>query len=222
MDDDDLQQRLFHYTEAEELANRWTHALGIMLSAAGAAALVSLAVRMGEATRIVSVSIYAATLFIFYCISTTYHSVRRPRLRYLFRILDHACVYLVIAGSYTPFAMVTLRGPWGKWLLVTVWGLGLIGAFMKFFTTHRLPYLGPAIYLGLGWLILVVIKPLTASLALNGLILLFAGGAAYTIGVGFYLWDRLPYNHAIWHVFVLMGSALHFLAIFWYVTPGKG
>lgn len=221
MDDDDLQQRLFHYSEAEELANRWTHALGTLLAAAGAAALINLALQQGERTRIVSVSIYACAMLIFYSTSTIYHSVRRPRLRYLFRILDHACVYLMIAGSYTPFAMVTLRGPWGYWLLVMVWGLGTIGAFLKVFTTHRLHYIGPMLYLGLGWLALVVIKPLAAALALNGLLLLFAGGAAYTLGVVFYLWDRLPYNHAIWHLFVLVGSAFHFAAIFYYVTPAK-
>lgn len=220
MDDDDLSKRLFHYSEAEELANRWTHGLGLMLSAAGAAALINLAVSIGEKTRIVSASIYAAAMLLFYAVSTIYHSVRRPRLRYLFRILDHACVYFMIAGTYTPFAMVTLRGASGYWLLITVWGLGTVGAFMKLYTTHRLPYLGPALYLGLGWLVLFVMKPLAAALALNGLLLLFAGGAAYTLGVLFYLWDRLPYNHAIWHVFVLIGSALHFLAIFWYVTPG--
>lgn len=218
MDDDDLKQRLYHYSEAEELANRWTHAPGILLSAAGGGALVDLALRMGDTSRVVSASIYAATLIIFYCISTIYHSVRRPRLRYLFRILDHACVYFVIAGSYTPFAMVTLKGAWGYWLLVTVWGLGMLGAFMKLFTTHRLPYLGPLLYLGLGWLVVIVIKPLAAGLAPGGLVLLFAGGAAYTVGVIFYLWDRLPYNHAIWHLFVLAGSACHYAAIFYYVT----
>lgn len=219
--DDDLQRRLFHYSEAEELANRWTHAPGILLSAAGATALVHLAVRMGDTPRIVSASIYAATLIIFYSISTIYHSVRSPRVRYLFRILDHACVYLVIAGSYTPFAMVTLKGAWGYWLLVTVWGLGMVGAFMKLFTTHRLPFIGPLLYLGLGWLVVIAIKPLAAALALNGLALLFGGGAAYTLGVIFYLWDRLPYNHAIWHLFVLAGSACHYAAIFYYVTAGN-
>lgn len=221
MDDDDLQQRLFYYTEAEEQANRWTHAVGTVLAAAGAAALINLALQQGERTRVVSVSIYAAATLIFYSISTTYHSVRKPRLRYLFRILDHAGVYLMIAGTYTPFAMITLRGSWGLWLLIMVWGLAAVGSFMKVFTTHRLPYVGPMLYLGMGWLVLLVIKPLAAALAVNGLLLLFAGGAAYTVGVAFYLWDRLPYNHAIWHLFVLAGSALHFAAIFYYVTPGK-
>jgi len=155
----------------------------------------------------------------FYCLSTAYHSVRKPYVRYVFRILDHVSIYLMIAGSYTPFALVTLRGPWGWWLFGTVWGLGTVGAVMKIFTTHRLPIIGPLLYIALGWIVVIAFKPLSAALAANGLALLFLGGAAYTIGVGFYLWDRLPFNHAIWHVFVLAGSACHFGAIFYYVTP---
>jgi len=145
--------------------------------------------------------------------------VRKPYVRYVFRILDHASIYLMIAGSYTPFALVTLRGPWGWSLLGTVWGLGAFGAGMKISTTHRLPYIGPLLYIALGWSMVIALKPLCAALALNGIYLLFAGGAAYTLGVIFYLWDRIPYNHAIWHLFVLAGSACHFFAIYYYVVP---
>ena len=127
----------------------------------------------------------------------------------------------MIAGSYTPFPLVTLRGPWGWSLLCAVWGLGIVGAVLKFFTVHRLPVIGPLIYLALGWSVVIAWKPLAAALAANGLLLLLAGGVAYTVGVLFYLWDRLPYNHAIWHIFVLTGSACHYFAIFFYVTPTR-
>lgn len=221
MKDTDLSEKLKYYSEAEELANRWSHALGALLSVAGAVLLAGMAVGEGDNWRIASVCIYAFALVTFYCLSTAYHSVRRPYLRYLFRILDHASIYLMIAGSYTPFTLVTLRGPWGWWLFGTVWGVGTLGAVLKIFTTHQLPYVGPLIYLGLGWVVVIAFKPLSAVLAANGLLLLFAGGAAYTVGVVFYLWDRLPFNHAIWHLFVLTGSACHFAAIFYYVIPLK-
>jgi hemolysin III len=143
--------------------------------------------------------------------------VRKPYVRYVFRILDHASIYLMIAGSYTPFALVTLRGPWGWSLFGTVWGLGAVGAGLKIYTTHRLHIIGPLLYIALGWIVVIAFKPLSAALALNGMYLLFAGGAAYTLGVIFYLWDRIPFNHAIWHLFVLTGSACHFFAIFYYV-----
>ena len=167
----------------------------------------------------VGACIYGFSMITFYCLSTLYHSVRRPYVRYLFRILDHASIYLMIAGSYTPFGLVTLRGPWGWTLLGVVWGLGTIGAGLKVFTTHRLPYLGPLLYIALGWVVVIAYRPLSAALAPNGVYLLFAGGVAYTLGVAFYLWDRLPYNHAIWHLFVLTGSACHFFAVYYYVTP---
>ena len=217
----DLHDRIIYYSEAEELANRWTHGLGAVLSIAGTVLLIGLVAGEGDTRRIVSVSVYGAAMVTFYCLSTVYHSVREPYLRYLFRILDHASIYLMIAGSYTPFALVTLHGVWGWWLLGMVWGLGTLGAFLKIFTTHRLPFVGPLLYLGLGWMVLIAFKPLSAALAANGLLLLFLGGAAYTLGVLFYLWDRLPFNHAIWHLFVLAGSACHYAAIYCYVAPLK-
>jgi hemolysin III len=219
MEPSELHERLVYYSEAEELVNRFSHGLGALLSIAGSVALISLAAAQRDGYRLVSACIYCAAMVIFYCISTAYHSVRRPYLRYVFNILDHASIYLMIAGSYTPFTMVTLRGPWGWSLLAAVWTLGLVGAILKIFTVHRLPVVGPLLYLGLGWIVIVAIKPLSAALAVNGLLLLFCGGIAYTVGVIFYWWDRLPYNHAIWHFFVLAGSACHFCAIFFYVTP---
>ena len=214
-----LQERLVHYSKAEELANRLTHGLGALLGLIGAIALVGLASGQGDLYRLVSVCIYGGAMVTFFCLSTAYHSVRKPKVRYVFRILDHVGIYLMIAGSYTPFALVTLRGPWGWWLFGTVWGLATVGAILKIFTTHRLPIVGPLLYIALGWIVVIAFKPLSAALAANGLALLFTGGVAYTVGVLFFLWDRLPFNHAIWHIFVLTGSACHFVAIFYYVTP---
>jgi hemolysin III len=215
----DLQERLVYYSDAEELVNRCTHGIGALLSLIGVIALVMLAARGHDSYRLVSSCIYGGSMVTFYCLSTAYHSVRKPYVRYVFRILDHASIYLMIAGSFTPFGLVTLRGPWGWSLLSMVWGLGTVGAVMKIFTAHRMRIIGPLLYIILGWSIVIALKPLSAGLAATGLLLLFAGGAAYTIGVIFFLWDRLPYNHAIWHLFVLTGSACHFLAIFHYVTP---
>ena len=219
MENEDLQGRLVYYSRGEELANRVTHGLGALLSIAGVVALIALATRQHDGNRVVSACIYGGAMITFYCLSTAYHSVSKPYTRYVFRILDHASIYLMIAGSYTPFAMVTLHGPWGWTLLGTVWGLGTVGAVLKIFTTHRLRFIGPLLYIGLGWIVVIAFKPLSAALATDGLALLFAGGIAYTVGVIFYLWDRLPFNHAIWHLFVLAGSACHFGAIFYYVTP---
>ena len=215
----DIQERLVFYSKAEELANRCTHGAGALLSLFGVIALIGLALAQHDSNRVVSASIYGGAMITFYCLSTAYHSVRKPYTRYVFRILDHVSIYLMIAGSYTPFGMVTLQGAWRWSMLGLVWGMGVVGSVLKIFTVHRLRIIGPLLYIGLGWSVVIAIKPLSAALAGNGLALLFLGGAAYTVGVLFYLWDRLPFNHAIWHLFVLAGSACHFGAIFYYVTP---
>lgn len=215
----DLHSRLVHYSDREQLVNRCTHGFGAVAGLFGAIALIMLASRQHDSYRVVSSCIYGISMVTFYCLSTAYHSVRTPSLRYIFRIIDHASIYLMIAGSYTPFALVTMRGPWGWWLFGTVWGLGTVGAVMKIFTIHRLRFIGPMLYIALGWIVVIALKPLSAALPADGLLLLFAGGVAYTAGVIFYLWDRLPYNHAIWHLFVLTGSACHFCSIYYYVIP---
>jgi hemolysin III len=215
----DLEGRLVYYSEAEELVNRLTHGFGALLSLIGVTFLIVMAAGQHDGYRIVSACIYGGAMVTFYCLSTAYHSVRKPYVRYVFRILDHVSIYLMIAGSYTPFALVSLRGPWGWSLFGTVWGLGTVGAILKIFTIHRLRFIGPLLYIGLGWIVVIALKPLSAVLVAPGMLLLFAGGVAYTFGVIFYLWHRLPFNHAIWHLFVLAGSACHFFAIFYYVTP---
>lgn len=217
----DLHERLVYYSRGEELVNRCTHGIGAIVSLIGSAAVIMLAFRQHDSYRFVSACMYGVSMVTFYGLSTAYHSVRKPRVRYVFRILDHASIYLMIAGSYTPFTLVTLRGPWGWSLFGTVWGLGTVGAVAKIFTTHRLRFIGPMLYIALGWIVVIALKPLVAALPVNGMLLLFGGGVAYTAGVIFYLWDRLPFNHAIWHLFVLTGSVCHYFAIFKYVIPNR-
>jgi hemolysin III len=215
----ELEKRIVYYSKAEEIANRLTHGAGALLSLIGVSMLIALAIGQHDTSRVVAASIYGGSMVTFYSLSTAYHSVSKPVIRYVFRILDHSAIFIMIAGSYTPFSMITLRGPWGWSILGIVWGVSVLGIVLKIFTVHRLRYLGPLLYIALGWLVLIALKPLTAALAANGVALLFWGGGAYTVGVLFYLWDRIPFNHAIWHLFVLAGSACHFGAIFYYVTP---
>jgi len=214
-----IHDRLVYYSEAEELANRLTHGFGALLSLAGLVVLIVAAGATGDPWRIVSCSIYGSVLTLFYLTSTIYHSVRPPGLRYLFRILDHAAIYLVIAGTYTPFTLVSLRGAWGWSLFGTVWGLAVGGVIFKIFMTHRLRILGPIFYIAMGWIAVIAFKPLLTVLTPAGMAWLVAGGVAYTAGVVFYAWNRLPFNHAIWHLFVLVGSACHYFSVLWYVLP---
>jgi hemolysin III len=208
------------HSEREELANRWTHAVGAMLSLVGLALLVVFAALYGDGWHLVSGAIFGTTLVLLYTASTAYHSARGESRKQLLRKLDHAAIFLLIAGSYTPFVLVTLRGPWGWSLFGVVWGLAAVGVTMKFWLAGRFPLISTVIYVAMGWLVLVAIKPLVAALPAGGMILLVAGGVCYTGGAGFYLWRRLPYHHAIWHLFVLGGSACHWAAVFVYVVPG--
>ena len=202
----------------EELADTVTSGAGIVLAIVGAAFLITQASQAGSVWHIVSCSIYAGTLIFLYTVSTLYHSRCSPNAKFVFRILDHAGIFLLIAGTYTPFMLVNLRGAWGWSLLGIVWGIALLGiAFQAWL--RRWPIARAALYVGMGWVALVAIKPLFAAVAPGGLALLLAGSLAYSIGIGFFAWNRLPYHHAIWHVFVLLGSISHFLAICFYVIP---
>ena len=210
------------YPPREELANRLTHGLGAALSVGGLGLLVFHAQRDGDIWQVVSTAIFGTSLVLLYTSSTLYHSFRDERLKVLLRKIDHAAIFLLIAGSYTPFLLVTLRGPWGWSLFGVVWGLAIIGVVLKFWFTGRFRVVSTLIYLGMGWLVMVVFKPLMAALPAGGLKLLMAGGLCYTGGTVFYLWKRLPYQHAIWHLFVLAGSACHSVAVFCYVvSPAK-
>ena len=215
----DIPDHLITYSEGEELANRLTHGVAAILSVIGLVVMTYVANRSGDPYRIVSVTIFCGTLSLFYVISTLYHTFREPKVRYVFRVLDHAGIFLVIAGTYTPFTLVSLRQGHGWTLFWVVWGLALSGAVFKSFMTHRLAVLAPVFYLGLGWLIVVDLGELVNSVSMNGVAWLLAGGLFYTLGIIFYAIDRIPYHHAIWHVFVIAGSVCHYLAVLWYVLP---
>ncbi len=206
------------YTVGEEIAHSVTHGAGAALSALGLVLLVVRAVRAGDAWSVVGVAIFGATLVLLYVSSTIYHALGRPRARRLFRIFDHAAIHLLIAGTYTPFLLVSLRGPWGWSMLGVVWGLAAAGVVFKAFSAGRFRLVSTLIYLGSGWLCVIAIKPLLHSVPAAGLLWLLAGGLAYSVGTTFYLWRRLRYHHAIWHLFVLAGSGCHFWAIYRYVV----
>lgn len=210
------------YTPAEEIANSLTHGLGIILSIAGLAVLTAFASLFGSAWHIVSCSIYGATQIFMYTASTLYHSIPLPRAKAVLRLFDHSAIFLLIAGTYTPFALVNLRGPWGWSLLAVIWGLALTGIVLQARLIRHSRWVTTLPYLAMGWAVVVAIKPLIESVAPGGLILLMSGGLAYTVGIIFYIWRRLPFHHAIWHGFVLLGSSLHFFAILFYVIPLAG
>ncbi len=207
------------YSIKEEIAHSVTHGIGIVLSVLGLVLMVMHSIRYGDGWHIVSTSIYGATLITLYTASTLYHGVTLPGLKQILQKLDHAAIFLLIAGTYTPFLLVNLRGGWGWTLLGMVWSIAIAGMLMELFVKQRYHRLSLTLYLGLGWLIMIAIGPMLENVAPGGMLLLLAGGLFYSLGVIFYVWETLAYNHAIWHVFVLAGSLAHFLAIFMYVIP---
>ncbi len=207
------------YPRSEEIANRVTHGVGVLLGVAGLVLMVVASVRHGDAWHVVSTAIFGTTLVLLYTASTAYHSVEREKTRLLLRKFDHAAIFLLIAGTYTPFVLVTLRGVWGWSLFGVVWGLAVVGVIMKFWFAGRFRVISTLIYIAMGWLVMIAIKPLMAALSADGLKLLVAGGLCYTGGAVFYLWKRLPYHHAIWHLFVLAGSICHWAAVYFHVVP---
>lgn len=208
-----------HYSFAEELANTITHGVGALLSIAALVLMVVFAARYGNVWHIVSVSIYGATLILLYTASTIYHGVRNPRFKHLLQRIDHASIYLLIAGTYTPFTLVSLRGHWGWAMFALVWGIALLGIVLELGTTRGRQKLSLALYLGMGWIVVIAIKPMLDQVATGGLVLLLLGGLSYTLGVFFYVRHTMAYHHAIWHLFVMLGSLLHFFSIFFYVIP---
>lgn len=201
------------YAVGEEIANSITHGIGTGLSVIGGIVLIVFAALYGDAWRIVSFSIYSVTLVTLYLASTLYHSVRDLRLKTIFKVLDHACIYLLIAGTYTPFLLVSLRGPWGWTLLGVIWGVALVGIIFKTFSAHRFRRFLVFGYLLMGWLGVIAGRELLVRVPAEGLLWLALGGVLYTVGVLFYAWRKLPYGHAIWHLFVLGGSICHYLAV---------
>ena len=203
----------------EEIANSLTHGAGLIAFTFGLPILVATAARRGDAMQVIGCAVFALCLVLLYAASTVYHALPHSRAKQLFRTLDHVAIYLVIAGSYTPFLLGVLRGPFGWTLFAVVWGLAALGILHKVLLGMRFPRASTAFYLGMGWLAVVAIGPITQRVPSEGLAWLAAGGLLYTVGVVFYAWKRLRYGHAIWHLFVLGGSACHFVAVLRYAGP---
>ncbi len=203
----------------EELANSITHGVGLALSLVATPVLVAVAVATHDPWRIVAVSVFGATLILLYAASTLYHSVRGPRVKEVCQRIDHASIYLLIAGTYTPFTLISIRGAWGWSLFGVVWGMAIVGVVLKSSFGARLPMLSTALYLVMGWIIVLALRPLSMHVAPPGMHLLALGGLLYTGGVVFYVWERIRYSHAVWHLFVLAGSMSHVAAVLWYALP---
>ncbi len=202
-----------------ELANSVTHGVGLGLSIAGLAMLVVFASLRGEAVHIVACSVYGATLVLLYLASTLYHGIHAPRTKRVLQIIDHSAIYLLIAGTYTPFALVSLRGTLGWSVFGVVWGIAAAGVAFKIVFGDRFEVASVLFYLGMGWLCVVIAKPLLDQIGTAGVVWLAVGGLAYTAGVIFFFWESLPHHHAIWHLFVMAGSTCHFFAVMFYVLP---
>lgn len=207
------------YPYWEEFINVLSHGIGFLLSVAALSLMVVFASLDGDAWHIVGVSIFGSCLVILYLASTLFHWSVRPNLRKYLNVFDHSAIYLLIAGTYTPFLLVTLNGPWGWSLFGIIWGLAIAGVVFKLFFTGKYDKLSLMIYVLMGWLILIAIVPLIENLSTMGLVWLLIGGISYSIGAVFYLLNKLPFNHAIFHFWVLGGSICHFFAVFWHVIP---
>ena len=215
-----------HYKLGDILANAITHGIGAVFAVAGAAYLIAASTR-GTALLVVSCSVFSGTLVLVYICSTLYHSLVRTRARHVLHVLDHSSIYLLIAGTYTPFTLISLHGPVG-WLLFGVeWSLAIAGVIFKSFAINRLTVArfavaSAAVYLFQGWFVVFAARPLLHAIGWHGILWLGAGGLAYTLGIVFFALDRLRYFHAAWHVFVLAGSVAHYFAILFYVVPPRG
>lgn len=210
------------YSPREEIVHAVSHGLGFLLSAVGLVVLMAAAVGRGDARHVVACAIFGVSLVLLYAASTLYHGIPAPRMKRLLRVADHAAIYVLIAGSYTPFAVVHLADAWGLALLAVIWSLGIFGIALEIAAPRAARRFALPLYLTMGWLAVLAIAPLARALGEQGLALLVLGGLAYTGGVVFYAWRRLPYHHAIWHGFVLAGSALHFSCVLGYVVPAAG
>lgn len=197
----------------EEIASALTHGLGVVAALCGSSVLITLAALHGNAWQLGSAIVYGITLVLLYVASTLYHAVPHPGAKARLKVFDHCAIYLLIAGTYTPITLIALRGNVGWWLFGAIWGLAMAGVLFKLFFTGRFKRLSTMIYIAMGWLVIVAIKPVVNSLSLYGLVWLFVGGAFYTAGTYFYHRDNMRYAHAIWHIFVLLGSVSHYLTV---------
>ena len=208
------------YSDIEERANAITHGLGVVLGVVG---LILLLIRafdhQADTLTIASMAVYGSSIILLFLASTLYHSITTEKTKRLLKTLDHCAIYVLIAGSYTPFLLVSLRTPLAMGLMAVIWGIALVGIIMKIAFVYRFKRLSLVTYLAMGWLSLIVVYQLAMNIEMGGLVLLALGGVIYSLGVIFYVAKRIPYNHAIWHLFVLAGCACHFFAIYLYVTP---
>ena len=209
-----------HYKLGDILANAITHGIGAVFAVAGAVYLIAASTR-GTVWLVVSCSVFSGTLVLVYICSTLYHSLVRTRARHVFQVLDHSSIYLLIAGTYTPFTLIALRGRLGWFIFGVVWSLAIAGVVFKSFAVARFAVASAAVYLFQGWFIVIAARPLLHAIGWHGMIWLGAGGLAYTLGIVFFALDRLRYFHAAWHVFVLTGSVAHYFAILFYVVPPR-
>jgi hemolysin III len=199
--------------DREELANVLTHGLGIILAVGGGSVLITLAALFSGAREVVAVAVFCTSLILLYTASTVYHAARQPAFKQRLKILDHCAIFLLIAGTYTPFTIAAMRGGWGWSLFGIIWGLAALGIVLKLFYTGQYRGLSTTVYIVMGWLVLVALVPLSQALTPVALFWLVTGGIVYTVGALVYHLHRLPYNHAIWHLFVLGGSICHFTAV---------
>jgi hemolysin III len=202
------------YTLGEEIANAVTHGLGTLLSMTGLIILLILAVATGSVWHVVSYAIFGSTLVSLYLASTLYHGIPAPAAKRIFKIIDHSAIYLLIAGTYTPFLLTNLRGAWGWSLLGVIWGLAFTGIALKCTRFFRSDKASVIVYVGMGWLIVIAMREFTLHVQPTSILLLVVGGLSYTLGVLFYLWQKLPYHHAIWHLFVMGGSVSHYFSVY--------
>lgn len=204
----------------EEIANAITHGIGALLSAAAGAVLVTLATQSGTRTQVISAIVFCSSLLLLYTASTLYHAIPSASAKRKLKICDHCAIYMLIAGTYTPFALIGLRGTVGWWLFGLSWGLAALGVLFKLFFTGRFKLFSTLVYIGMGWMAIFAIQPMMAKIPFTALVWLLAGGVAYTAGTVFYHNEKLRYSHAVWHLFVLAGSACHFVAVISQVVPG--
>lgn len=208
------------YSDIEERANAITHGLGVVLGVVGLILLLNRAFdHQADTLTIASMAVYGSSIILLFLASTLYHSITTEKTKRLLKTLDHCAIYLLIAGSYTPFLLVSLRTPLAMGLMAVIWGIALAGIIMKIAFVYRFKRLSLVTYLAMGWLSLIVVYQLAMNIEMGGLVLLALGGVIYSLGVIFYVAKRIPYNHAIWHLFVLAGCACHFFSIYLYVTP---
>lgn len=216
------QYEVHTYSKLEEQLNIWSHFAGLLLSVVALILLVFKAIALGNIWVLISFPIFGLSMIVLYLASTLYHFSETPKLRYRLNIFDHAAIYVLIAGSYTPFVLVSLNGPEGFTIFSIVWSIALIGIIFKIFFTGRFNVLSTLLYVAMGWLIIFSFKSLLNSLDFNGVAWLIAGGIAYTVGAVLYSIDRLKFNHAIFHLFVLLGTFCHFISVYFYVIPVSG